>query len=89
MVPRLNPAKVPLELRELIPLAEQYGITDDVDRERRVLSASPAEIAELKTAITRHEDELDAWLAGSEADKPTFSAEYLAFSAMRMAADFA
>lgn len=89
MVPRLDPAMIPPALRELIPLAERFGITDDVGRELLVLSASPEEIANLKTAIALHEDDLDAWLAGPEADAPTVSAEYLAFSAMRMAADFA
>jgi hypothetical protein len=89
MVPQLDPAKVPPGLRHLIPLAERYGIADDLDREDMVLASSPEELAELKAAIARHDDQLDDWLAGPEADAPPFSAEYLAFSATRMAADFA
>jgi hypothetical protein len=33
-------------------------------------------------------NELDEWLAGSEADKSGFTDEYIAFSALRMTADF-
>ncbi|MBO0699086.1 MAG: hypothetical protein J2P46_11885 [Zavarzinella sp.] len=89
MAPQLDPDKVPLGLRHLIPLAQRYGITDDLDRERLVRASSPEQIADLKAAIARHDDEMDEWLAGPEADEPPFTMEYLAFSAMRMAADFA
>jgi hypothetical protein len=34
------------------------------------------------------DDQLDDWLAGDEAKSDSPSAEYIAFSAMRMAADF-
>ncbi|QDV34268.1 hypothetical protein [Tautonia plasticadhaerens] len=85
----LRSANVPPSLRHLIPLAERFGVTDDVQRERLVSSASPHEIARLKAAVQANDDDLDDWLAGSEADGPKFSAEYLAFSAMRMAADSA
>lgn len=89
MVPRLDSSQVPAGLRHLIPLAERYGITDDFDREALVTASSPEEIAALKAVVARHDDELDDWLAGPEADEPPYSDEYLAFSAMRMAADFA
>ena len=82
MVPTLNPAKVPLALRHLIPLAERYGVSCDWERERLVASSTPEDIAALKAAISRHDDELDDWLAGPEADAPPFSNEYIAFSAM-------
>ncbi|HXK58854.1 MAG TPA: hypothetical protein PLP42_03075 [Acidobacteriota bacterium] len=51
--------------------------------------APPESIRELKRLIESHEDLIDAWLAGPEANDPNPSPEYLAFSAMRMAADFA
>lgn len=89
MVPQLDPKRVPPGLRHLIPLAQRYGITDNLDREQAVLASSPEELAELKAAVARHDDEMDGWLAGPEADEPPYSDEYLAFSAMRMAADFA
>jgi hypothetical protein len=83
----LNPANVPEPLRVLIPLAERWGINDDLMREDRIAKAPPEELAALTAAINRYEDELDDWLAGPEADSPGPSEEYIAFSAMRMAAD--
>jgi hypothetical protein len=44
--------------------------------------------AELVQVVKAIDDYLDAWLAGHEATAPAPSAEYIAFSAMRMAADF-
>lgn len=85
----LNRRNVPAKLHALIPLAERFGVTDDLERERLVLAALPEEIAELRAAVARHDDDLDSWLAGREASGPEWSAEYLAFSAMRIAADFA
>ena len=86
---QLNPANVPPELHQLIPLAELWGLSDDCDREQAVEQASPDQIAELKAAVDRFADSLDRWLAGSEANGVDFSDDYIAFSAMIMAADFA
>jgi hypothetical protein len=80
---------VPPELHELIPLAEKFGVADDLLRERLVKASSAAEIQQLKSTVLAWEDALDKWLAGVEADGPAFSDEYIAFSAMRMAADYA
>ena len=85
----LNGAKIPASLRHLLPLAERFGVSDDSNREELVSKASPDEIASLKQAIAVHGKELDDWLAGPEADSPPYSAEYIAYSAMRMASDFA
>ena len=85
----LVPSNVPANLRKLIPLTERFGVIDDLERENLVLAASDDEINQLRSEVSAHDDELDAWLAGPEADGPEFSTEYLAFSAMRMAADFA
>lgn len=52
-----------------------------------MLSASAAQVSELKRAVQDADAALDAWLAGPEAAGPDFSDEYIAFSAMRMAAD--
>ena len=79
--------KIPLELHGLIFLAERFGIADDSERLVVLKSSSPEEIALLKQAILQHDDQLDAWLAGPESYGPEFSDEYIAFSAMRMAAD--
>lgn len=83
----LNPANVPEPLRVLIPLAQRWGIGDDLKREDLIAMAAPEELAALTIAINQYEDELDDWLAGPEADSSAPSEEYIAFSAMRMAAD--
>ena len=84
----LNPGNVPQDLRHLIPFAELWGVGDDLIRDDMVRSAPKEAIAELKRIIEAHDDLLDEWLAGPAADSDP-SDEYLAFSAMRMAADFA
>jgi hypothetical protein len=86
---RLDPQRVPEPLRRLIPLAELWGVGDDLIRDDMVKKAPAAAIAELKRIVDQYDDLLDEWLAGPEAEGPTFTPEYTAFSAMRMAADFA
>ncbi|BEV07757.1 hypothetical protein [Methylophilus sp. DW102] len=85
----LKHANIPNELHGLIFLASRFGIADDFQRERAIRSASKEEITLLKQAILEHEDAIDNWLGGSESSSAPFSDEYIAFSAMRMAADFA
>ena len=80
---------VPTALRHLIPFTQKFGITDDLAREAIVSCTSLAEIAALKQAVQANDALLDAWLSGPEATGPRFSNEYIAFSAMRMAADLA
>lgn len=84
----LDPQRVPASLHHLISLAQRFGVTDDLAREAIVSSSSMKEIEALKLAVQDSEELLDAWLAGPEAAGPCFSNEYIAFSAMRMAADF-
>jgi hypothetical protein len=85
----LDKTKVPADVWPLLPYAEFWGVTDDWTRETLV-SAASAEVREnLKAAIVAFDDALDQWLAGPEAQGSAPSAEYIAFSAMRMAADFA
>lgn len=80
-------ADVPGGLRYLIPLAMQWGINDDLIREDVVATASEEARAELRDTVANAEDELDEWLAGPEAASPSPTDAYLAFTAMRMAAD--
>jgi hypothetical protein len=65
----------------------QFGMSDDGERLRALKLASPDEISRLRRAISEHNDAFDEWLAGPEADGPTYTDEYIAYSAMRMAAD--
>jgi hypothetical protein len=79
---------VPKEVEELIPYAIFWGISDDLMRER-VLKDTPQILrVNLKWAIAKFDDQLDNWLAGPEAQNASPTGAYIAFSAMRMGADF-
>jgi hypothetical protein len=84
---QLSPERVPERLRGLIPLAERWGISDDILRVDAVRKAPPQEITALKKIVAQYDDVLDEWLAGPEAQNTSPSKEYLAFTHMRMAAD--
>ena len=83
----LDAGKVPAALRHLIPLAERFGVSDDLTRQDILAKATADESGAMRQAVRSHEDALDAWLAGPEADEPNYSDEYIAFSCLRMAAD--
>ena len=79
---------VPEDLRQLAPYAMFWGAADDSAREG-VLKKTPEALRKnLKRVVTAFDDQLDAWLAGPEASNPEPSDAYIAFSAMRMSADF-
>jgi hypothetical protein len=59
---RLDANNVPADLRHLVPLAERWGIGDDVDRNAAVDRATPAERAELERAVAPVHDRITAWL---------------------------
>ena len=84
---KLDPARVPKQLHVMIPLAEKFGVSDDLIRNDLFAKTPRAELEKLKKPIDRFEKTLDKWLAGPEADGPDYSPEYVAFSAMRMGAD--
>jgi len=84
---KLDPKRVPKPLRKLIPLAEKFGISDDLIRGDFFAKAPKRGLTKLKRMLSLHDDLLDEWLAGPEAEGPEFSDEYIAFSAMRMGVD--
>lgn len=84
----LEPSRVPTELIPYIPYAALWGIADDLEREQRVTHAPDVAKADLVDVVRQIDDDLDDWLAGNEASSPSPSKEYVAFSALRMAADF-
>lgn len=84
---RLDPTAVPPALRPIIPLAERFGVSDDLIRADIVAKTPATELAAMRVAVEAQADAFDDWLGGPEADGPGFSAEYLAFSCLRMAAD--
>jgi hypothetical protein len=84
---RLNARNVPTALRHLIPLAEQFGVADDLIRLDVVRKAPAADVERLRTMVRESEGALMEWLGGPAADGPTYSDEYIAFSTMLRAAD--
>jgi phage portal protein BeeE len=83
---RIDPENVPEEFRPLIPYAKFWGITDDVYREDLIRAAPAAVKRNLRDVVASFN--LDPWLGGPAAKGPKFSDEYIAFSAMRMGADY-
>jgi hypothetical protein len=83
----LDEKKVPLAFRPLIPYAEIWGIGDDGYRGELVDGAPPAAKADLLALGGEYDRQFDPWLAGPEADSLPLSAEYLAFTHLRMAYD--
>ncbi len=61
-VPRLDSAKVPEDLRDLVPFAQRWGIGDDVARSERVQTATAAERSELRAAFSPRQARITAWL---------------------------
>jgi hypothetical protein len=59
---KLNVNNVPEDLRHLVPLAERWGIGDDVDRHAAVGRATPAEREELERAVAPADARITAWL---------------------------
>ena len=80
-------AGTPSALRILAHYAVLWGITDDIARLKFVQSVHPDLLQNLLWVVDTHDDLLDFWLAGPEADVPPFSDAYIAFSCFRMASD--
>jgi hypothetical protein len=59
---RLDPEQVPADLRHLVPMAERWGIGDDVDRVAKGDGATAAEREELRAAVEPHHARITAWL---------------------------
>jgi hypothetical protein len=60
--PGLDPQQVPDDLRHLLPIAERWGIGDDVERNAKVDGATPEERDELRTALRPHRERITEWL---------------------------
>ena len=83
----LDLGKVPAALHCLVPLAERFGVPDDLIRQGVLAKATDGDLETMRQTVQSAEDALDSWLAGPEAGGPSYSAEYIAFSCLRMAAD--
>jgi len=65
----LDASRVPEQLRRWIPLAERWGIGDDLIREDCIEKATAEELQEL-IAWQPDDGGLNAWLTGPESDSP-------------------
>ena len=84
----LSPGPVPPPVRSLLPLARRWGINDDGYRADALAQADTKTLDALVAAVDAIDDTaLYDWLAGPEADSGHPSAEYLAVTALIMAAD--
>jgi hypothetical protein len=79
----LDPANVPAHLRSLVPLAEYWGIGDDVLREMLQAGESPAKKTAMADAVTPHNAAITAWLDGLRTGEP-MSDEAAAFMYMQL-----
>lgn len=87
--PELDPEEVPEAFRHLIPLAEKYGISDDCYLDDLIDTLDESELRECASFLDWYDAVLTDWLAGPAAAGPEYSKEYIAFSALGMAADLA
>jgi hypothetical protein len=84
----LHPDAVPSAVRRLLPLARRWGISDDGYRDSAVAQADANTLAALVAAVDATDDTaLYGWLAGPQAGARPPSAEYVAVTALTMAAD--
>jgi hypothetical protein len=74
---------VPEPLRDLIPLAEQFGIGDDGTRETAIELMPDSFVARARELVASKQDFLDAWLSEGE-----WTEERNAFAALRQALDW-
>src|SRR5215210_3638311 len=60
---RLDPALVPPDLHHLIPLAQKWGIGDDIIRNDRIDKSTDAEKQELHDALDASNERVTDWLS--------------------------
>jgi len=82
---RLDPVQVPTDLRHLVPLAEKWGLGDDIIRNDLIDKSSSAEKRELHDSVYAPFERIAEWLT-SFAGRP-LSAEAEAFMYMQTALD--
>lgn len=81
---RLDAAHVPADLRDLVPLAEKWGIGDDVERGHFQKKATQAEKQALGKALKGRNKRITQWL---DSQKDPMSAEAVAFMYMQLGLD--
>ena len=61
---------VPNHLRDLVPLAEYWGIGDDSIRHDLLSTAAPEEIRALRTKLAGRTESINSWLDSLDSSKP-------------------
>jgi hypothetical protein len=82
---KLNPANVPAHLRHLVPLAEKWGIGDDIIRNDLIAKSPSVEKRELHDALYEPFEQITEWLNSFAGDPLSHEAE--AFMYMQSALD--
>ena len=59
---RIEPSKVPENLRDLIPMAELWGVGDDIIRDDLEEKASKEQKQDFREKMTGRTDDVTAWL---------------------------
>jgi hypothetical protein len=84
----LDPSRVPVRFKHLIPLAETWGITDDLIRHTLLKRASNETLEALERDVRPYISALQLeWLSNDEVYGTSISDEYMAFSYMIRATD--
>lgn len=81
---KLNPENLPEALHPLIPVAEAWGISDDLIRGDVIDQASPEALREFVATIRENEDLIYGWLGDPEVYLHSHSEEFYAFTAMML-----
>jgi hypothetical protein len=79
---KLDPDRVPVKLHPLIPLAEKWGISDDVAREHLVGQLDESERESIRESIESYSSDIWDWLGGENAMELCQEKEYIAFSCL-------
>src|SRR5688500_14022147 len=81
---QLDTTQIPAELRSLAPLAAEWGIGADDEREQRVSRSTAEERRGLRAAVLPHDQRITAWL-DTFGEGSAMSDEAAAFMYMRLA----
>lgn len=85
---KLDPKRIPSGIVSLIPLAERWGIEDDLERSYAIDNADRNELAELAHCLDQIDTtELEEWLIGLESFRERPSREYAAITCLTMAVE--
>lgn len=69
----IDPSRVPEHLRDLIPMAEKWGVGDDIIRDDMEQKASEEEKNEFKNALRGRTAQVTAWLDSFDDDPDSAS----------------